>query len=357
MGTISLTTKIYFGKGAVARLRDLGAKRIFLVTDAFFFQNGIAKEILHAVGGEGKIFHGVLPDPSVSLVAEGSKMAQEFAPDMLLALGGGSSMDCAKGILLSLPQRPVFVAVPTTSGTGSEVTAFSILTHEGVKHPLIDPTLRPDYAILDDDLLQNLPPKLIAEAGMDALTHCMEAVVSKEGDLYSQALAVTAAETLMELLPRSFDGDKSVRGNIHLAATLAGISFDHAGLGVLHAVIHALGGAFHIPHGRLGGVLLPHVMVLNEKVSLHQYARVARACGMEGAWEKTAVRNLRGAICRLRKHLGLPSTLREAGIESKELEERMEEIVSAAEQDACLLGNPRSVSREEMRKLLREAMG
>ncbi len=357
MGTISLTTKIYFGKGAVARLRDLDAKRVFLVTDAFFAQNGIAKEILHAVGGEGKIFDGVLPDPSVSLVAKGSKLAQEFAPDLLLALGGGSSMDCAKGILLSLSQRPVFAAVPTTSGTGSEVTAFSILTHEGVKHPLIDPSLRPDYAILDDDLLMNLPPKLIAEAGMDALTHCMEAAVAKNGDLYSQSLATTAAGVLLQQLPRSFDGDKKVRGNIHLAATLAGLSFDHAGLGVLHAVIHALGGAFHIPHGRLGGVLLPHVMALNEEVALHQYAHVACACGMEGTWEKTAVRNLRGAICRLRKQLQLPSTLREAGIEPKRLEEQMEEILSAAEQDACLLGNPRSVSREDIRKLLWEAMG
>ncbi len=357
MGTISLTTKIYFGKGAVARLKELSAKRVFLVTDAFFSQNGVANEILRAVGGEGKLFDRVRPDPSVSLVAEGSKLAADFAPDLLLALGGGSSMDCAKGILLSLPQRPVFAAVPTTSGTGSEVTAFSILTHDGVKHPLIDPTLRPDYAILDDDLLQNLPPKLVAEAGMDALTHCMEAVVSKNGDLYSQALAVTAAETLMELLPRSFDGDRSVRGEVHLAATLAGISFDHAGLGVLHAVIHALGGAFHIPHGRLGGVLLPHVMALNEEVALHQYARVARACGMDGAWEKTAVRNLRLAICRLRKHLHLPATLREAGIEPKALEAKMEEIITAAEADACLGGNPRAVSREEMRKLLREAMG
>ena len=171
----------------------------------------------------------------------------------------------------------------------------------------------------------------------------------------TEAMASHACRTLLSLLPRSINGETAVRGQVHLAATMAGIAFDNAGLGLLHAIIHALGGAFHIPHGRLGGIMLPHVMEFNKEAALGQYASLATACGLGGATEILSFRDLKRALCKLRQQLHLPSTLSEAGIKKAELEQQLSSLAAAAWKDGCLAGNPRAATEDDIKKLLREA--
>lgn len=354
MTRFSCGTELIIGKDSLDFLGTLKVKRALLVTDKFFSENGTAKTILTRAGcSDGVIFDDVQPDPSAELAARGAALMKQLQPEVLIALGGGSSMDCAKGILLAAEKRPVFVAIPTTSGTGSEVTSFSILTHGGVKHALIDRAIRPDYAVLDPVLLEKLPQKLITESGMDAVSHCVEAFVSQNRTPLTDALAGEALHTLLEQLPRSLAGNMDAREAVHTAATMSGIAFDNAGLGAVHALAHALGGAHHIPHGRLCGILLPHVMDFNKSACSGQYAKLARMCGFGAATEVLAVRNLRNGIVRLLRELKLPTTLKEAGISSYD----PETIVTAALADRCLAGNPRSAAADDLRRLLKEAAG
>ncbi len=350
MRYFSLNTRLCFGPDALGELKNLKAQKTLLVTDRFFSQNGMAQEILSLCGGQGKIFDEVQPDPDVSLVAEGIRVLQEFEPDLLLALGGGSAIDCAKGILSLGKSSARFVAIPTTSGTGSEVTSFAILTHEGVKHPLVEEGLRPELAILDDSLLAGLPKGLIAEAGMDVLAHCLEAVAAVNASPFTTAMAAYGFRLCLNLLPRSFEGDLSVRGAIHQAATMAGIAFDRAGLGVCHALSHALGGAFHLAHGRLNGILLPHVMEFNLPYAKAAYGDLASLCGLGSS------RALIFALRRVRKQLALPESLTQAGLERGKVLKQLDAIVKAAAADPCGNTNPRPVSEAELAALVRKAL-
>ena len=340
MQTFQLKTRLCFGDGALEVLGTLPGKGFLIVTDPFFVQNGTAKRIAELCKGETEIFHGVQPDPPLSTVAEGLARMQAFGADTLIALGGGSAIDCAKGMVSMGENRPFFVAIPTTSGTGSEVTAFSILTHEGVKHPLVESSIRPDMAILDDRLLEHLPPALIADGGMDLIAHCVEAVVAKNASPITQSLAVTAFQKAIKYLLPSFEGDKSRRGEIHLAATMAGIAFDHAGLGLCHALSHALGGRFHLPHGRLNGILLPHVMAYNREV-----------CSYNMLGENPAF-----VVSRLCRRLHLPRTLTDAGVKSGEVLEAMDRLCETALADPCCGTNPRIPTMTDCRSILRASL-
>ncbi len=340
MQCFELKTRIRFGNNALDALRELEGQRYFLVTDPYFRENGIADRIVAMCKGQVEIFSRVQPDPPLSVVAEGLSRMQSFGADTLIALGGGSAIDCAKGMVSVGNSRPYFVAIPTTSGTGSEVTAFAILTHNGVKHPLVDHQLRPDMAILDDSLLKDLPPKLIADTGMDVISHCVEAVGGKHSSVFTQALAVTAYDRVMKLLPLSYEGDVSVRGELHCAATMAGLAFDQGGLGICHSLSHALGGEFHLPHGKLNAILLPHVMSYNKGYA--PYDRLGS--------------NPIFAVTRLVKRLGMPRTLTEGGLPKRMLMERMDELCEAAIADPCTQTNPRPVTIEDCRQLLRECI-
>ena len=345
MKRFSLGTELIMGENALDFLGSLQAKSAMVVTDLFFAQNGLAETILQKAGcPNGLMFDKVRPDPDATLAAEGAAQLAQHKPDLLLALGGGSALDCAKGILLATDRRPTFVAIPTTSGTGSEVTSFSILTHDGVKHALIDPSIRPDYAILDPVLLQNLPKKLIAESGMDAVCHCIEAAAAKNSNAITLALASHGLKLLLNHLPLSFDGSQCSREAVHIAAAMAGMAFENAGLGAVHALAHALGGAHHVPHGRLCGILLPHVMEANAHAV---YAELAAICGMASALQ------LRRAIISLRRHLQLPASLKDAGIGELDTDA----IVCAAMKDPCIAGNPTAVTVEFLHRILKEAAG
>lgn len=344
-------TRIISGPDALRALENIRAQKALIVTDRFFLDNGTAKALADRLPDcECEVFADVLPDPEVGLVAEGCAKGQNA--DVILALGGGSVLDCAKAMSFFALKRPMLIAIPTTSGTGSEVTSFSILTHDGVKHPLVDDRLRPDWAILDESLLGSLPKSLIADTGMDLISHALEAIAAKNATPFTDALAFAALRTGLHLLPASYEGELAARGELHAAATMAGLSFDRAGLGMLHALSHALGGRFHVAHGRLNGVLLPAVMEFNAPASLHRYGEAARACGMECASDRMAFRSLSHQLKQLRRSLNLPGDLAQAGIPMNALAQSMDALVQAALNDPCMATNPITPTRDQLIALL-----
>ena len=358
MDIFDCRTKIISGSGAVQKLADFGAQRLFLVTDPYFYKNGVAQRIADISGAaQVEIFHDVRPDPTVELAAEGTAKLKTFDADLIVALGGGSAMDCAKAMTFFAKTDAKLVAIPTTSGSGSEVTDFAILTHNKVKHPLVDKRLRPSMAILDSDLLQELPASLIAETGFDLLTHAVEAYVATDAGAFSDMLAQEAFRSAYGALPASFAGNKEVRLKVHQAATMAGMAFTQAGLGLCHAMAHSLGGMFHVPHGRLNAVLLPSVVATNAHVAGSKYARLARGCGMGSTADTVALRNLRNSLIRLRKELKLPETLAQAGIAPTALRSAMNEVVSATLADPCCKTNPMKVEPFLVRRILEEVTG
>ena len=350
--------KIVSGAGTVNRLADFGARRLFLVTDPFFYKNGVARQVAAASRAEQvEFFHDVRPDPTVELAAEGTARLKAFGADLIVALGGGSAMDCAKAMAFFAKEDMKLVAIPTTSGSGSEVTDFAILTHNKVKHPLVDKRLRPCMAILDSDLLQEMPPSLIADAGFDVLAHAVESYVATGAGAFSDMLAQEAFRSAYGALPASFAGHKEVRLKVHLAATMAGMAFTEAGLGLCHAMAHALGGMFHVAHGKLNAVLLPSVVATNAHVAGAKYAQLARNCGMGGTADTIAVRNLRNNLVRLRRELKLPETLAPAGIAPGALRSATNEIVKATLDDPCCRTNPMKIEDFLVRRILEEVTG
>ena len=351
-------TKIISGPGAVAALKDMNIQRLLLVTDPFFLKNGTAQRIADLTcAREKQIFDKIQPDPSVELAAEGTALVQSFQPDALVVLGGGSAMDCGKAMAYFSGQRPKLIAIPTTSGSGSEVTNFAILTHGQVKHPLVDDKLQPDVAILDGELLQQLPPKLIADTGFDVLCHALETYAAKGAGAISDALAADAFCKVFSLLPASFAGKTAVRQAVHEAATMAGMAFSQAGLGLCHAMAHSLGGVFHLPHGRLNAILLPSVITCNGAVASFKYANLARMAGLGGSADTIALRNLKNALIGLRKQLQIPSTLAQAGIDPREVRGKADAIIKAALEDPCCESNPVQVTESMVRSVLEEVTG
>lgn len=351
-------TKIVCGTGSVGALKDLGIKRLLLVTDPYFAKNGTADRVAGMAQAEKvEIFSDIQPDPSVELAARGTARVKEFGPDVLVALGGGSAMDCAKAMVYFSGMDIRLVAIPTTSGSGSEVTDFAILTHDSIKHPLVDPKLAPEIAILDDELLQQLPQSLIADTGFDVLCHALEAYVGKNATPITDALAKDAFCAAFGALPASYAGRTDVRLKIHTAATMAGMAFTQAGLGMCHAMAHALGGMFHLPHGRLNAILLPAVIGCNAHLAGEKYAVLARAAGLGGSADTVAVRNLKNGLIRLRKELGLPDTLAKAGVDPRHVWRNMGDIVKAVLEDPCCRTNPISVEDFMVRQVLEEVTG
>ena len=358
MDEFDCRTRIISGSGTVARLADFGAKRLFLVTDPYFDQNGTADRVAAAAKAEQvEIFHDVKPDPTVELAAQGTARLRAFGADLIVALGGGSAMDCAKAMAYFAKGDAKLVAIPTTSGSGSEVTDFAILTHDKVKHPLIDRRLRPHTAILDAELLQELPAPLVADAGFDVIAHALEAYVAKGAGVFTDALAREAFRGAYSALPASFAGRKDVRLKVHQAATMAGMAFSQAGLGLCHAMAHSLGGLFHVPHGRLNAILLPSVVSFNAHVAGEKYAQIARAAGVGGSADAMAVRNLRNSLVRLRRDLKLPETLAQAGVAPRDVWAATGEIVKATLADPCCGSNPMAVEDFVVRRILEEVTG
>ena len=356
MKEFSCETKIIMGQGAAQVLREQNFCRLLVVSDPFFSKNGWA-ERLGKTAASYEIFDKIMPDPSVELVAEGTALVQQFTPDAVVALGGGSAMDCAKAMAYFSGLDIPLIAVPTTSGSGSEVTDFAILTHNGIKHPLVDKKLRPKIAILEEELLSGLPPALIADSGFDVLAHALEGWAGTNANPMTDALACDAFRTAFSLLEASFSGDKTVRLDVHIASTMAGLAFTQAGLGLCHALSHTLGGQFHLPHGRLNAILLPAVVSVNADFAGRKYAELARRMGLGSGSDTMSVRNLKNALVRLRNALKLPGTLTQVGIPAAELSARTDAIIKAALADPCCATNPGTVTEEMARRVLREVAG
>ncbi len=368
-------TRICFGKNALEFLKKYNAARILIVTDPFLVESGMIEQVTkHLAGREYHIFSNVVPDPPLELVVEGIKEVEAFGPDVILAVGGGSAIDEAKAIMhfsrrITKIKTLRFIAVPTTSGTGSEVTSFAVLTDKakGVKYPLVDEALKPDVAILDPILVKSVPPSVTADTGMDVLTHALEAYVSLAADDFTDALAEKAALTVFRYLERSFldKEDEEARAGMHYASCMAGLAFDKASLGLNHAIAHNIGGKFRVPHGRANAILLPHVLQFNGaftdyqqkeiSVAARKYARLAALAGVGGMNVRSSVTRLIQLVEKLQKQLRLPVSFRECGIDTGAYQKQVEAIITGAQGDTCIATNPRSASRQEIKEILKRA--
>jgi len=332
---------------------------------------------LKEAGMEVQLFEGVEPDPSVETVMKGAEAMREFEPDWIVSMGGGSPIDAAKAMWAfyeypdttfedlctpfnfpELRQKAKFAAIPSTSGTATEVTAFSVITNyqTGVKYPLADFNITPDIAIVDPDLVAGLPVKQVAYTGMDALTHAIEAYVSTLNGPFTDPLALQAIEMVLDYLPASYRCDMDAREQMHYAQCLAGMAFSNALLGIVHSMAHKTGAAFstgHIPHGCANAIYLPYVIQYNAKdpVAAKRYAEIARRMGLPGTSEKALINSLIAKIDAFNVELGIPKTLREFGINEEEFKEKISNIAKLAVGDACTGSNPRSITPAEMEKL------
>jgi acetaldehyde dehydrogenase/alcohol dehydrogenase len=365
--------------------------RAFIVTDPGMVKLKYVDTVVHYLNQNAnnvqiEIFSDVEPDPSDVTVYKGAEMMRAFQPDVIIALGGGSAMDAAKGMWLfyehpdvqfhglkqkfldirkrtfkypEMGEKAQFVAIPTTSGTGSEVTPFAVITDKknNIKYPLADYELTPDVAIVDSQFVMTVPPRITADTGMDVLTHAIEAYVSVLANDYTDGLALKAIELVFEYLPRAYkDGsDEEAREKMHNASAIAGMAFANAFLGINHSLAHKLGPEFHIAHGRANAILLPHVIRYNAKkptkhalfpkyehfIADERYAKIARLLGMPAATVEEGVESLVNAIISLGKELNIPMSIAAQGVERSVFESKVNDLAERAFEDQCTTANPK----------------
>ena len=374
----TLPRDLYAGPGAIAELKVLkGYKKAIICTGGSSMRRGgflqKVEQVCHENGIETITYEGIQPDPSIESVYDGAKKMQEFGPDVIIAIGGGSPIDAAKAMWVfyehpeltfddikdpfSIPplrQKAIFVAIPSTSGTASEVTAFSVITDytSGIKYPLADFNLTPDIAILDTDIPETMPFKLAAHTGLDALTHATEAYVSKFANGFTDPLAKQAVSDLFDHLAEACEGDKEARAQVHVAQCLAGMAFSNALLGITHSLAHKIGAVFHIPHGCCNAILLPYVIQFNKKVCLARYADLAREAGLPGRTDEQLVISYEKAIRALSEELHVAGSFQEHGVPEDLYLAHKDAIAHNAVLDACTPENPREVNDELMGKIL-----
>ena len=381
MARFTLPRDLYHGKGSLEELKNLtGKKAIIVVGGGSMKRFGFlqkAEDYLKAAGMEVKLFEGVEPDPSVETVMKGAEVMREFQPDWIVAMGGGSPIDAAKAMWVfyeypettfeeiitpfsfpTLRTKAHFCAIPSTSGTATEVTAFSVITdyHKGIKYPLADFNITPDVAIVDPDLAETMPAKLTAHTGMDAMTHAIEAYVSTLHCDYTDPLALHAIEMIHNDLKKSYDGDMEARDRMHNAQCLAGMAFSNALLGIVHSMAHKTGAAYsggHIVHGCANAMYLPKVIAYNAKEpeAEKRYGEIAAFLGLEPT-SKALIAHIKA----MNKQLDIPTCIKdyEGGIiDEKEFLEKLPQVAELAVGDACTGSNPRTITPDVMEKLLK----
>lgn len=406
MQWFKVPSKIYFEKGAtqyLAKMPDIS--RVLIVTDPMMVKLGYVERVEHYLRQREtpvaiEVFSEVEPDPSTTTVQRGTELMTQFQPDCIIALGGGSPMDAAKGMWLfyeypdtefnnlkqkfmdirkriykypRLGQKAQFVAIPTTSGTGSEVTSFAVITDKlngNTKYPLADYELTPDVAIIDPEFVYSLPKVAVADTGMDVLTHAIEAYVSVMASDYTDGLAIKAIQLVFEWLEKSaLTGDKLAREKMHNASTLAGMAFANAFLGINHSLAHKWGGQYHTAHGRTNAILMPHVIRYNAKkptkfaafpkytnfVADQRYAEIARILGLPARTTEEGVKSLIGAIRDLNRKLGIPESFQELGFDPKDFEGRVDYLADRAFEDQCTTANPKLPLVKELAEVYRDA--
>ena len=393
MGRFTLPRDLYHGAGSLETLKTLTGKKAIVVVGGGsmkrfgFLDKAVA--YLKEVGMEVQLFEGVEPDPSVETVMKGAEAMRAFEPDWIVAMGGGSPIDAAKAMWVfyeypdttfeeiitpfsfpTLRTKAKFCAIPSTSGTATEVTAFSVITdyHKGIKYPLADFNITPDVAIVDPELAETMPKKLVAHTGMDAMTHAIEAYVSTLHCNYTDPLALHAIKMIHNNLKKSYDGDMDARAAMHDAQCLAGMAFSNALLGIVHSMAHKTGAAYtgdHIIHGCANAMYLPKVIKYNSKnaEAAERYAEIASFIGLSGATTEGKVDALIAELRSMNDQLDIPQGIKNYGksgvkadvsvIDEKEFLEKLPEVAKNAIADACTGSNPRQPSQEEMEKLLK----
>jgi acetaldehyde dehydrogenase/alcohol dehydrogenase len=393
MQWFKIPPRIYFEKGSIQYLQHMpNIKRVFIVTDPAMVELGYVDKVLHYLQKrrehiDYEIFGNVEPDPSVETIRRGVKLMNLFQPDVIIALGGGSPIDAAKGMWLfyeqpdtdfdglrlkfldirkrafqypNLGKKAQMVAIPTTSGTGSEVTSFSVITDKengNVKYPLADYELTPDVAIIDSQFVATMPKAIVADTGMDVLTHAIETYVSVLASDFTNGLALKAIQLIFKYLPRSYasQDDMVAREKVHNASCIAGMAFTNAFLGINHSLAHKLGGEFHIPHGRANAVLLPHVIAYNaqkpEKFPIfpkysrymadYRYAQIAYNLQLNPKTQEEGIQALIDKIWALMKELNIPVSIKECGVDEKEFMSKVPLLAERAFEDQCTTANPR----------------
>ena len=407
MQWFKIPPKIYFEYDSVQYLRDMpNISRAFIVTDAMMAKLGYVDKVVYYLENRREpvhyeVFTEVEPDPSVETIMRGVKAMNSFQPDVIIALGGGSAIDAAKGMWLfyeapdssfdglklkfldirkravhfpNLGKKAQMVAIPTTSGTGSEVTNFAVITDKqngNIKYPLADYELTPDVAIIDPQFVLSMPKPIVADTGLDVLTHALEAFVSVLASDYTNGLAIKAIELVFKYLPRSYENpnDVEAREKMHNASCIAGMAFTNAFLGINHSLAHKLGGEYHIPHGRANAVLLPYVVDYNSHkptkfaswpkygkfMAAYRYAQVSRYLGFGGATEREQVDNLIKAIRDLMKRVNIPMSIKECGVDESEFMSKLPKLAEKAFEDQCTTANPRYPLVSELEEIYRKA--
>lgn len=367
-----LHTKIFIGSASFDKMLEQ-RRRVFIVTDKFMHESGRVSYLTDKIKAEGakwEIFSDVTPDPDIETVTAGVAKILEFQPDTVIALGGGSPIDAAKAIVyfaakqIDLRDCP-FVAVPTTSGTGSEVSKFAVITDRarGIKYPLIDDTLLPDYAVLDAELTCSVPPKVTADTGLDVLTHAIEAFVCTEANAFTDALAEKSVKLVDHYLLLAYKepDNREARQGMHNASCLAGAAFSNAGLGLCHSMAHAMGAQFHIPHGRANAILLPVVMSFNAGCETTltpvatRYAELVSLIGMGATSMRQSALNLIHMVRRLQQRMGVPQCIKDAGVSAEDFEAALDAMADAALADRCTATNPKPCTKEDIIELYRQA--
>ncbi len=395
MARFTLPRDLYHGKGSLEVLKTLrGNKAIVCVGGGSMKRFGFLDKIvayLEEAGLQVKLFEGIEPDPSVTTVMKGAEVMAEFEPDWIIAVGGGSPIDAAKAmwikyeypeitfeqmcVVFGIPElrkKARFVAIPSTSGTATEVTAFSVITDydKGIKYPLADFEITPDIAIVDSELAETMPKKLVAHTGMDAMTHAIEAYVSTANCDYTDPLALHAIEMIQENLVNSYNGDNVAREKMHNAQCLAGMAFSNALLGIVHSMAHKTGAIFadygaHIIHGAANAMYLPKVIAYNakEESAAIRYAKIADRMNLGGNTVSEKVAKLIAYLRGMNDQLNIPQCIQQYGADSypcaqgfvpeEVFLERLPEIAKNAVADACTGSNPRSITPEQMEKLFK----
>lgn len=406
MQWFKVPNKIFFEKGSIKYLqvmRDIS--RVFIVTDPAMVKLGYVDKILYYLRERRNKVHSYIysqvePDPSFDTVKSGVEMMNKFEPDCIIALGGGSAIDAAKGMWLLYEQPDVdldamknkfmdirkrvykiedlgkkakMVAIPTTSGTGSETTSFAVISDKvnNMKYPLADYALVPTVAIVDPELVYSLPAKSVADTGMDVLTHALEAYVSTMASDYTDGLAEKAAELVFKYLVRSYNdsSDTEAREKMHNASTIAGMAFSNAFLGINHSLAHKIGAEYHVPHGRANAILLPYVIKYNSImpdkfvsfpkyeyfVADKRYADIAKRQGLPASTTQEGVDSLIKAIRGLMSDLNMSKSFKEEGIDEEEYMKKVDELAYKAFEDQCTTANPKLPLIEDLKQILIDA--
>ncbi|MBF0780113.1 MULTISPECIES: 1-propanol dehydrogenase PduQ [unclassified Granulicatella] len=375
MEKIVYKTELCFGTDALQQLEQYKNESFLVVIDPFLKGTEQLENILHRIDSSNQVhvFSEIIPDPPIEVVVKGIQEGAGKHITIVMAIGGGSAIDASKAIYYFGKQQQVFqnatlIVIPTTSGTGSEVTDFSIITdsEKGTKYPLISRDILPDVAILDPAIVATLPKNITADTGMDVLTHAIEAYVSVKATDFSDALAEKAIKLVFEYLPKAYanGNDMEAREKMHNASTLAGMAFNTASLGLNHGIAHAAGAKFHVPHGRLNSIIMPHLIRYNanmsktgkigfDKRAAQRYRQIANLIGCSASNDAMGVRQLITAIQKLQKALDMPASLKEYGVESQTFVDYLEEVAKAAIKDRCTDTNPRVPKVEEVVELLK----